>query len=405
MSQGTVSTPTSASTPPGTPPGCERIAYAVGFKENATYSDVYGGGGALVGLDCHLVRPLDERSETLIVFMHPVGGGMYLPMVRGLAAAGHHVLLANSRYRGADYALIMEKVAHDLGEAILDAKTRLGYQRVVLAGWSGGGSLSMWYQALAEAGGGITETAAGDPYEVTADRLPAADAVLMLAAHVSRHCIFTEWLDPSILDETQPAVRSAELNLYDPSNPNQPPYSPDFLTEFAAAQVARNRRITAWVKEQLAAIRISGNPHRELAFTVHGTMADPRWLDPAIEPSDRVPGVCYLGDPEVVNDGPVGLARYCSLRSWLSQWSFDDARCDALAAGSGVSVPVLVVGNSADDACTPSHTSRLFEAVSHSRKQLHVVQGATHYYTGADGKQHLQEAVSVVGNFIAAQLG
>ena len=34
---------------PGTQ-GCERIAYAVGFQENATYSDVYGGGGAIVGL-------------------------------------------------------------------------------------------------------------------------------------------------------------------------------------------------------------------------------------------------------------------------------------------------------------------------------------------------------------------
>ena len=33
---------------PGTPSGCERIAYAVGFQENATYSDVYGGGGAVV---------------------------------------------------------------------------------------------------------------------------------------------------------------------------------------------------------------------------------------------------------------------------------------------------------------------------------------------------------------------
>ena len=58
---------------PGTPPGCERIAYAVGFQENATYSDVYGGGGSVVGLDCHLIRPVDQPSDTLIVFMHPVG--------------------------------------------------------------------------------------------------------------------------------------------------------------------------------------------------------------------------------------------------------------------------------------------------------------------------------------------
>lgn len=386
---------------PGTPRGCERIAYAVGFQENATYSDVYGGGGAIVGLDCHLVRPIDRPSDTLLVFMHPVGGGMYLPAVRALAAAGHHVLWANSRYRGADFALIMEKVAKDLGEAIVDAKERLGYSNIVLVGWSGGGSLSMWYQSLAEAGQGVVDTAAGDPYEISADRMPAADAVIMMAAHVSRHQIFTEWLDPSITDEDQPHLRTAELNLYDPANPNQPPYSADFLATFAEAQIARNRKITAWVKGRLDAIRSSDSPWAEFAFTVHGTMADPRWLDPSIEPSDRQPGVCYLGDPKVVNDGPVGLARFCTLRSWLSQWSYDDARCDAVASGPGISVPLLVVGNSADDACTPSHTHRLFDAVTHDRKELHIVEGATHYYTGPDGRAHQAEAVQTVTDFVS----
>ena len=275
-------------------------------------------------------------------------------------------------------------MACDLGEAISDAKERMGYSRIVLAGWSGGGSLSMWYQALAEAGTGISDTAAGDPYVVDPARMPAADAIMMLAAHVSRHQIFTEWIDPSIHDESRPDVRDPVLNLYDPSNPNQPPYSADFLATFASAQVTRNRRITAWVKERLAAIRASDSPQREFAFTVHGTMADPRWLDPTIEPSERAVGRCYLGDPKVVNDGPVGLARFCTLRSWLSQWSYDDARCDAVAAGPKISIPVLVVGNSADDACTPSHTRRLFEAVAHDSKRLHIVQGASHYYTGPD---------------------
>jgi pimeloyl-ACP methyl ester carboxylesterase len=388
---------------PGTPKGCERIAYAVGFQENATYSDVYGGGGAIVGLDCHLIRPADKPSDTLIVFMHPVGGGMYLPLVRQLAKQGHHVLWANSRYRGADYALMMEKVACDLGEAISDAKERLGYSNIVLAGWSGGGSLMMWYQALAEAGNGINDTAAGDSYTVDAARLPAANSIMMLAAHVSRHRIFTEWLDPSITDESQPQQRDVQLNLYDAANPNQPPYSADFLEHFGQAQIARNRRITAWVREKLEAIRASDSPWSEFAFTVHGTMADPRWLDPSIEPSDRKPGNCYLGDPKIVNDGPVGLARFCTLRSWLSQWSYDDARCDAIASGGRISVPVLVVGNSADDACTPSHTQRLYDAVTHERKHLHVVKGATHYYTGAHGAEHMAEACGVIENFLTRQ--
>ena len=80
---------------------------------------------------------------------------MYLPIVGGMAKAGHHVIWANSRYRGADYALVMEKVAADLGATVTDARDRLGYEKVVLAGWSGGGSLSTWYQSLAESGEGL----------------------------------------------------------------------------------------------------------------------------------------------------------------------------------------------------------------------------------------------------------
>ena len=50
---------------PGTPKGCERIAYVVGFQENAAYSDVYGGGGATVGLDCHLIRPALGKTDCI----------------------------------------------------------------------------------------------------------------------------------------------------------------------------------------------------------------------------------------------------------------------------------------------------------------------------------------------------
>lgn len=389
---------------PGTPEGCERIAYAVIHREEAAFSDVYGGGGNIIGLDCHLVRPVDSPSDTVLVFMHPTGGGMYLPIVPGLARAGHHVIWANSRYRGTDSALIMEKVAADLGAAVTDAKERLGYSKVVLAGWSGGGSLSMWYQSLAEAGVGIVDTAAGDPYEVAAEALPPADVVMMLAAHISRHGTLTEWMDASILDEAAPFDRDPDLNLYDPANPNQPPYSADFLETYRAAQEARNRRITTWVWDQLEGLRTSGRETEERAFTVHGTMADPRWLDAAVDPSDRRPGWCFLGEPRVVNDGPVGLARFCTLRSWISQWSLDHARADAQKSAPGVSVPVLVVGNTADDACTPSHTNRLFAAVPHDRKQLHQVQGATHYYTGPDGRSHLGEAISTIGGFLDGNL-
>ena len=111
-------------------------------------------------------------------------------------------------------------------------------------------------------------------------------------------------------------------------------------------------------------------------------MADPRWLDPAIDANDRQPGVCYLGDPRIVNMSPVGLARFSTLRSWLSQWSYDHANADGPSSLARVSKPVLVINNSADDACTPSHAQRLFAAIQHDDKSFAEVKGATHYYLG-----------------------
>ena len=31
------------------------------------------------------------------------------------------------------------------------------------------------------------------------------------------------------------------------------------------------------------------------------SLCSPRWLDPAVDPNERTPGACYLGDPQVVN--------------------------------------------------------------------------------------------------------
>ena len=93
--------------------------------------------------------PKGIPSDTVLIFSHPVGGGAYLPMVTELARRGNHVIYANSRYRGNDSALIMEKVVLDLAAAIRHARERLGYERIVLGGWSGGGPLSLFYQQQA----------------------------------------------------------------------------------------------------------------------------------------------------------------------------------------------------------------------------------------------------------------
>lgn len=57
--------------------------------------------------------------------------------------------------------------------------------------------------------------------------------------HISRSATLTEWMDASIVDEREPERRDRELDLYDPENPNQPPYTEAFLSRYRAAQVAR----------------------------------------------------------------------------------------------------------------------------------------------------------------------
>ncbi|MFZ5601132.1 MAG: alpha/beta hydrolase, partial [Pseudomonadota bacterium] len=162
--------------------------------------------------------------------------------------------------------------------------------------------------------------------------------------------------------------------------------------KYRAAQIARNRRITQWVKDKLAAFKRDGLENEEFAFVTHGTMADPRFVDPTLDPNDRKPNWCFLGNPRVVNNGPVGIARFNTLRSWLSQWSYDDSNADGLKCAQKISVPTLVIGNTADDACTPSHTHRLFEAVAVKDKELYEVKGANHYYFGQP--KEMEEAVS-----------
>ena len=199
----------------------------------------------------------------------------------------------------------------------------------MIVGWSGGGSLALFYQSQAERPT-ITQTPAGDPVGIAGAGLIPADAIIVQAAHISRATMLRDMIDPSVTDERDPDNRDRALDIYDTANPNQPPYSADFIADYRAAQLARMRRITAWVKETLATLKARNTAELERGFVTHRTLAEPRFLDPALDPNDRKPNWCYLGNPETANTGPVGLARFSTLRSWLSQWSIDDSNADGV---------------------------------------------------------------------------
>ena len=369
----------------------------VEFKETSAFTEVYGftGSQGSVFLEGQRIIPLDHPSDTVLIFMPPATTLNLMPLPKAMAEAGPHVLCAASRYAKNDSVLIMEKVAADLGAYIRYAREELGYKKVVLAGWSGGGSLAMFYQSQAEAPS-ITHTPAGDPYDLTALNLPKADAVMFIAAHTGRARVLTEWIDASVLDEADPSKRDPSLDLYAKDGP-KPPYSPEFVARYRAAQVARVDRITDWALAKLAALKASGTAEVEFPFVVHRTMADPRFLDLSLEPNGRAWG-CYLGNPETVNSGPVGLARFSTLRAWLSQWSPRHSRADAEDCVAKISAPLLVIENEADDAVPADHTHSVFRAARMQDKTFHRIMGATHYYRGQP--KQLAEALSLIGNWL-----
>jgi dienelactone hydrolase len=351
------------------------------YTDRVAFRDVYGfaSGEGRVSVDGYRWTPRGRSSKTVLIYMHPASTMHTLPFPAAMVGAGAHVLLAGGRYNRNDAPLIMENVVRDYAAYVRHVKDVWGYETVVLAGWSGGGSLTAFYQSQAT-NPAISQTPAGDPVDLSG--LVAGDALIFHAAHLSRAEVLRDCIDPSVLDEANPSVRDPELDLYDPRNSNRPPYNPDYLAYFRAAQCERIRRRTAYAKEMLHTLRKKGGRELERAIVTHRTLADPRFLDGTIDPNDRQIGRCFLGDPEASNNSPAGIARFSTLRAWLSQWSHDDTNAHALKHATNITVPLLAIENSADDAVPQPHIKKFFDAAASPNKTYRRIEGANHYYGG-----------------------
>jgi hypothetical protein len=204
--------------------------------------------------------------------------------------------------------------------------------------------------------------------------LPPADLYISLNAHPGRPEVLTAWMDPSVTDETDPFSVDPELDLYAEGRPV--PLDPAFVDRYRAAQRERNDRITAWVHEEVVRAGAAGALDR--VFDVHRVFADPRFIDLALDPSDRKPG-CYAGDPRWANYSPLGIGRTSTLRSWLSMWSLAESQCTGSQHLPRVTVPSLVVQSLADRGVYPSDARSIFDAIGADDKQLHLIPGE-HYF-------------------------
>lgn len=329
-------------------------------------------------------------KKMAFLVMHPTSNFMNHYLLEPLRSRGFAVLALNSRYVANDTMLLMERAIQDLGAGVRFLREE-GYQRIVLVGNSGGGALAAFYQQQAEKLT-ISTTPDGRAIDLRPEHLPPADALALLCAHPGRAHTLTEWLDPSIVDENDVLATDPDLDMYGARH--KPPYDREWLIRYRAAQMVRNDRLTQWTRDRIRSLE--QNPARrpitDEAFIVHRTMADPRFLDMTLDPSDRRPGTVW-GEPQSVNYAPNNIARFSTLRSFLSQWSWQASRAKGPDCLRDTTVPVLNMAYSADQIVFPSQ-SRLWSAASAGRCTDHQVKGINHYPQGN------REAVEEIANVL-----
>ncbi len=294
-----------------------------------------------------------------------------------LAARGFGFLGWNTRYRGMGAYFALEPALVDIGVGVRWLREVAGASTVVLLGNSGGASLMAAYQAAALAG-------APGPA-----KLDPGDAFVSLNAHPGRPDVLTAWMDPSVTDETDPLSRNPALDMFDPAH--GPPYSPAFVSSYRAAQEARNHRITAWAKAELARLGAAGAPDR--LFCVPRTWADLRFCDLDLDPSPR-PAGCYAGDPQVANSGPFGLAATTTLRTWLAMWSLAESGCRAAPSLSRIRQPALVVQSLSDQGCWPSDARAILADLASTDKTLELVAGDHYLQTPASARTEVADLIA-----------
>lgn len=336
-------------------------------------------------------RPAGKNPKIAVIATHYQIDFSEHYMAEYLAERGYGFLGWNTRFRGDESHFILDFALSDIGVGVRWLRESAGVETVILLGNSGGGSLMAAYQSQAVAPS-VTPLPGMRPAPGV-DDLPAADGYISTAAHLGRPDVLTHWMDGSVTDESDPLATDPELDLFNPDN--GPAYSEEFLTRYRAAQVERNHRITRWVKAELERLRAGG--YHDRPFSVARTWADPRMVDPSIEPTNREPNSCYAGVPQRANRSVFGIAAATTLRSWLSLWSLEDSQTRAGAHLPNITVPALIVNGSRDTGVFPSDAAAIDEAIGSEDKESHELD-ADHYFLRPGARDELADlAASWIG--------
>lgn len=363
-----------------------------------------------------LYRPPSGNPKTAVYLMHPRGEFTRHYVVPGLTGRGYAVFGHNSRYLNNDTDMVHERLLFDIAAGMRWLKEQ-GFERIVLLGNSGGGSLLGFYQSQAEQEPGerLTHTPGGEAINLADEEMPVADLYIAVAAHLGEGRFMLNVLDPSVTNEMDPTSYDPDWDMYNPANgyrgwPHAAEYDSAWVSAYRLRQRERNRRLDAIAREYLAEHsyfrgELRGEGFETLAperrgliarrarlgryMVIYRTLANPAYLDPRIDPSNRPLGSIFSpGDPIIGNYGPGGLARVMTPRAWLSTWSGLSSQADLPDTIGHVTVPTLLVYADGDCDIFPSEQQELLHKSGARDKQLQYLPWTDHYLhpVGEEGK-------------------
>lgn len=325
------------------------------------------------GADMFGVLYYPKRTTPKFCFLavHPRGDYSRFYAVPGLTAAGYAVLCLTTRYLNNDSDAQHERMLLDLAAGMRTLRDR-GMETILL-GNSGGGSLTSFYQSQAVLAGDarLASTPGGNRIPLAAEDMPLAVGQVQVAVHIGEGAFMRDCIDPAVVDESEPTASDPTLDMYEARNGRRPypepsSYDREWLAEYRRAQEARcaridaialgligdrreiNRTLTDDARKASLAVERMGIFARYLV--VYRTLANPFYLDPTIDPSDRKLGSSFTPDldPIVGNYGLHGLGRLLTPRAWLSTWSPTYSQTSMLKNLPGYDLPSLFVNSTGD---------------------------------------------------------
>jgi pimeloyl-ACP methyl ester carboxylesterase len=357
------------------------------------------------------------KPRTVVLMAHPRADFSTHYSIPYWVEAGFAAFGFNTRYLNNDTMMIHENLLLDVAAGIRFLREEEGFEKIVMLGNSGGGSLFAYYdsQAHTPAGGRVTAPPGGSPPDLNKFDLPAADGYIALAAHPGQGMVLMSCLDAAVVDESDPLASDPALDMYDERNgfktpPAESRYAKDFIERYRAAQRARCARIDAVARRHIAeagyaraathapgfvassADRRNHVARRAMApryMIVYRTQANLSYLDLSIDPSERAVGSIISPRPDLANYSPFGLGRIVTPDAWLSTWSGLSSHAKMASNLPKMTVPTLVVGANGDQDIFNSDVRGEFEASGASDKTIAFIEGADHFMRAGGVKAHL----------------